>query len=248
MDIYQLPILFLDPKCKYRIDKFNLNFFKRIHFKFFSLPHLSYHLLSSVGSNIFNNSMITFCARSNSVAYSSFVHSIISNIEWLAGYIDGDGYFCSQLTPAGKKRWKFRILASDQNKNLIIIVISIVGYGHINLVKGKQINPKDPHWDYTITKGETLIKLINLVNGHIRNTVRLNQFINMLNDHSITLIQPKQLTMTNSWLAVFFYADGHIRLTITKTSPAGHLEFSIVNKFYENLIIIYNLFNCGKIR
>ena len=76
-----------------------------------------------------------------------------------------------------------------------------------------------------------LLKLINDVNGHIRNSNRLVQLNKLLNKYEISLIYPEKLTFENGWLSGFFDADG----TITINKTVTQLSVSISQKTSEIL-------------
>ncbi len=55
-----------------------------------------------------------------------------------------------------------------------------------------------------------MIKLINAINGNIRNTKRFTQLINVCDILDIKVINPIELTVDNAWFSGFFDADGTI--------------------------------------
>ena len=55
-----------------------------------------------------------------------------------------------------------------------------------------------------------MIKLIKAINGNIRNTKRLPQLHNVCSILNILIIEPKKLTIDNSWFIGFFDAKGDI--------------------------------------
>lgn len=83
--------------------------------------------------------------------------------------------------------------------------------------------------------------LINCVNGHIRNSVRLNQFKNVLTIINIPLIQPIPLTKESNWFAGFFDADGSI--FINKNKKYANVTITVRNKYYNDLVEFKNVFN-----
>ena len=61
-----------------------------------------------------------------------------------------------------------------------------------------------------------LIKLINDVNGEIRNSNRLVQKQNKICDkYDLSLIYPEKLTFENGWLSGFFDSDGTVAINKT---------------------------------
>ena len=63
---------------------------------------------------------------------------------------------------------------------------------------------------YRLHHKEGLLKLINDVNGHIRNSYRLVQLDKICTKCGISIILPEKLTYDNGWLSGFFDGDGSV--------------------------------------
>ena len=147
-------------------------------------------------------------------------NSTLKWCEWLAGLIDGDG--CFQLSKKGYA--SLEITMDIRDEHALQIIKNVYG-GSIKLRSGcKALR-------YRLHHKSGLLKLINDVNGHIRNSNRLVQLNKLLNKYEISLIYPEKLTFENGWLSGFFDADG----TITINKTVTQLSVSISQKTSEIL-------------
>lgn len=152
--------------------------------------------------------------------------------EWLAGVIDGDGHF--HLAKSGTAR--LNIVMDIRDKNLLYKIKhkfggSIYTVSNANAVK------------YQLSHKKGLIKLINAINGNIRNPKRMLQVNKLCLKYDIKLIFPKPLTFNNGWYAGIIDSDGSIYMNV----KSGQIFISVTQKdkyILEPLIDIYN----GRIR
>ena len=107
--------------------------------------------------------------------------------QWLAGLIDGDG--CFQLTKKGYA--SLEITMDIRDEHALQIVKNVYG-GSIKLRSGANAIR------YRLHHKSGLLKLINDVNGEIRNSNRLVQLNKICHKYEIILIYPKKLTFDNS--------------------------------------------------
>jgi hypothetical protein len=106
--------------------------------------------------------------------------------EWLAGLIDGDGYFYLSK----KEIVSLEITMDLRDQDCLYLIKSKFG-GSVNLRSGvKAVR-------YRLHQKESLIKLIQSINGLIRNPIRLNQLKPICLKYNIDLLQPKPLTYNN---------------------------------------------------
>jgi hypothetical protein len=89
-------------------------------------------------------------------------------------------------------------------------------------------------------------QLVELINGNIRNTIRVDQLVNVCNSYSISYIRSNELTLKSAWFTGFFDAEGSI--ICYKSSTAYGIRIKVTNKYYDNLAPLITLFNCGKIK
>lgn len=139
--------------------------------------------------------------------------------EWLAGLIDGDGYF--GIT--SKKYPNCEITLDLKDEKTLRQIQNKFG-GSIKLRNG--INAIR----YRLHNKEGIIKLINAVNGNIRNSKRLVQFNQVCNLLNIKVIPPIDLNIDNAWFIGFFDADGTITYSLKNNNP--QLTISVTNKYY----------------
>jgi hypothetical protein len=118
----------------------------------------------------------------------------------LAGLIDGDGYFYS--TESGRVV-SFSITIDNRDKMTLNEIKERFG-GNIYLLK----NSNDSRYMLTNKKG--LIILIHVINGLIRNPVRLEQMNKLCIRYEIELKQPVPLTFNSGWFSGFIDSDGSV--------------------------------------
>lgn len=135
--------------------------------------------------------------------------------EWLAGLIDGDG--CFTCTKKGVTSLKIIMDIEDQ-KTLYKIKHKYGGtikkMAGSNSLKYKNLTKKNLH------------KLINDINGHIRNPVRMLQLNKICLKYNIKLLRPKPLTHNNGWFSGLIDSDGSIFID----GQSGQLIISITQK------------------
>ena len=147
--------------------------------------------------------------------------------EWLAGLIDGDGYF--NLSKKGIAR--FNVVMDIRDKAALTYIQQKLGGSIYNISNAKALK-------YQLTSKKNLINLINNVNGLIRNPTRLLQMNKLCNKYNITLIYPQPLTFNNGWLSGFIDSDGSVYVNL----ESGQIFISASQKniyLLEPLIKLY---------
>ena len=147
--------------------------------------------------------------------------------EWLAGLIDGDGYFL--LTKKGYVSCEICMDARD--KKALYLVLHKYG-GSIKSVSGAKA------YKYKLRNKKGLLHLINDINGLIRNPIRLLQMNKLCNKYEILIKYPKALTYSNGWLSGFIDSDGSVYLN----EKSGQIFISITQKnrfLLEPLVSLY---------
>ena len=168
--------------------------------------------------------------------------------QWLAGLIDGAGCFL-----LSKKGYASIEITMDIRDERALQAVKNVYGGSIKLRSGANA------LRYRLHNKEGLLNLINDVNGHIRNPIRLIQLNYICVKYDIIIKYPEKLTYNNGWLSGFFDACGNIQLVPTVTGPSDSLEkgerivennpqlvISVIHKDY-NLVMIYKDFFGGNI-
>lgn len=140
--------------------------------------------------------------------------------EWLAGLIDGDG--CFGITQ--KEYGNCEITVGLEDEKMLNQIRNKFG-GSLKLRSGSN------SIRYRLSNKEGLIKLLNAVNGNIRNSVRLIQFHKLCNHYDIKIISPIKLDINNCWISGFFDADGTINYYYRNNDNRPQLFISITNKY-----------------
>lgn len=151
----------------------------------------------------------------------------IATKEWLAGIIDGDGYFL--LSKNGYNSCEITMDVRDKKVLFLIQPLyggSVKGISNALALKYKLRNKKG------------LIALINDINGLIRNPTRLLQMNKLCVKFDIKLKYSKDLTFNNGWLSGLIDSDGSIYFS--ESSGQVFIGISQKNKYIlEPLVNIY---------
>ena len=97
--------------------------------------------------------------------------------QWLAGYIDGDGYF----SYSKKGYVSLEITTQIRDKRTLYLIKQKFG-GSIKVKSGTT------HLRYRLHHKNGLLNLIHCINGEIRNPIRLLQFGRLCHKYNIELI------------------------------------------------------------
>ena len=177
-----------------------------------------------ISLNLFYNNLNHICNYSTlSHQCSKFKHTDF--YQWLAGVIDGDGQF--SLSKKGYAR--LYIVMDTKDKKALYEILHKFG-GSIKPVSNANA------FRYNLSNKVGLIKLINAVNGEIRNPVRLLQLNKLCVKYSIKLIYPKALTFYNGWFSGFLDSDGSVYLN----ESSGQVVISVTQK---NIYLLEPLIN-----
>ena len=147
--------------------------------------------------------------------------------QWLAGLIDGDGYFI--LTKKGYTSCEITMDARDKK------ALNEIKHKYGGTIKSIS-NANGVRYKLRHKKG--LILLINDVNGLIRNPARLLQMNKLCVKYNIKLKYPDPLIFNNGWLSGFIDSDG----SIYYSEASGQVFISLTQKnryLLEPLIAIY---------
>ena len=129
--------------------------------------------------------------------------------QWLAGLIDGDGYF----------------YVDTKNIARCEITVGIDDEYMLQKIKNKipaslKLRAGAKAVRLRISSQESMKKLIERVNGEIRYEVRQKQFQIVCKHFDITYLEPKKdsLNFDNAYLAGLFDSDGTVTICVSKTS------------------------------
>jgi hypothetical protein len=148
--------------------------------------------------------------------------------EWLAGLIDGDGYF---------------YLSNNSNSIGLEITMDLRDEHCLYLIKQKyggsvKLRSRAKAMRYRLHHKSGLLKLINNINGEIRNPIRLFQLNKICNKYNIELIQPRSLIYNNGWLSGLIDSDGHISINSTNNI----IVLAITQKNKDLLLLITKIY------
>jgi hypothetical protein len=147
--------------------------------------------------------------------------------EWLAGVIDGDGYF--NLSKGGTAR--FTITMDIRDKSALYEIKHKLGGSIYTIANANALR-------YQLSHRKGLIVLIKGVNGLIRNPTRMLQMNKLCLKYGIELLYPKPLTFNNGWLSGFIDSDGSVYMN--EASGQIFISASQKNKYLlEPLIHLY---------
>ena len=151
--------------------------------------------------------------------------------EWLSGLIDGDGslliskqgYISCEITMSLNDEYALRYI---QNK---------LG-GSVKLRSGAKA------LRYRLHNRESIINLINRINGKIRHSARLKQLNLLCTKLGMQLIMPDKLHYEHGWFSGFFDADGTITISCKGVSSVPQLTISVTNKLLTDVIYYKDIF------
>lgn len=125
--------------------------------------------------------------------------------QWLAGFIDGKGYFTSSFScPSKFPICKIKVEIKDINL-LILIQDKFGGY----------LNKNYKEATLTIFDKDNLILLCNSINGNVRTKRRVLQFCKVCNTLGIDILDTIKLEPDNQWLVGYF--DALVKIDLIQT-------------------------------
>lgn len=180
--------------------------------------------------NLIQSASNKYFYRSISTSETSCANNYPSHFgKWLAGLIDGDG----SLLVSKRGYTSLEITIGLRDLPRLLYIQSILG-GSVKLRSGSNA------YRYRLMNRASMVKLIRLINGHIRHTNRLAQLRRVCNQLGITMLEPSSpnifINIISAWFAGFFDADGTITFSIKNGVP--QLSIRVANK----LLVDVNIF------
>jgi ubiquinol-cytochrome c reductase cytochrome b subunit len=176
--------------------------------------------------------------------------------QWLAGLIDGDGYF--YINKRGQAYFEITVAMDD-----------IVLLQRVKQKVGGQIKLRSGAKAARLRTGvkDLIIQLLNRINGEVRHDVRVLQVKKLCTHFGVNFKEPTPLTIDNAYMAGLFDADGSITIGVQKTqnipsitpgsygkylrlkSSRGHHQLSVHIVSKNNLLLkqVYDAFGFGKV-
>lgn len=142
--------------------------------------------------------------------------------EWLAGLIDGHG----SLQVSKKAYTSLEITMGIEDLYCLRYIQDKLG-GTIKLRSGAKA------YRYRLHNKSGMIKLINMINGNIRNSARMAQLHKVCQVLEISIIKPLKPLFHNSWFAGLFDSDGTITLSLKNNIP--QLSIRVTSKLFVNI-------------
>lgn len=142
--------------------------------------------------------------------------------EWLAGVIDGDGSL--QLSKQGYTSLEITMGSED---------LLLLEYIKQNLGGSIKSRAGVKAYRYRLHNREGMIKLINLINGHIRHSARLVQLHRICQKLDIPVVEPININSSSAWFGGFFDADGTITFSLKNNVP--QLSIRVTNKLLQDV-------------
>ena len=151
-----------------------------------------------------------------------------SDKEYVAGVLDGDGYF----EVVNGKYIYISICLAIKDLALAYWLQSMFN-GHVYISK------TGTYVTWKLIKQSDVIYFINAVNGEIRNSIRLDQLKVACKLLGIEFKLPVTLLPTSSWMIGFFDAEGSIFINISKAYPS--VVINVTNKFKEDVLMFESI-------
>lgn len=139
-------------------------------------------------------------------------------IDWFIGFAEGDGSF---ICDRNAKRLYFQLRQKDPK--ILYMIKNYFGFGSI-------IKDSKGYYNYTVTKKQDCLVLINIFNGKLILTKTNKRFVsewlnNYNNWFSSNIIYKNTgifMGLNNAWLCGFTDANGSLGFKITKTRTYGY--------------------------
>jgi hypothetical protein len=157
--------------------------------------------------------------------------------KWLAGFIDGDGYFylSTRETLNRNRKAALEIKQALWNNDILLLLKEKLG-GNIYKKQGSTNV-------YYLRKREHLIPLVHKVNGHIRATSRTVQFKKLCDFYNITWIEPSIcIEPDDQYFSGMFDADGSIVLSVAPNTNYPRMSLAAASKYEHDIRLFKYLF------
>lgn len=160
----------------------------------------------------------------------------VSFYKWLAGFVDGDGYFYFYEK---KSQPSLRITQAVWNLHLLQLLKTKFG-GSIHKPNG---GDQPNTYEYTLSKRSKLIELLHGLNGYIRATSRTLQFKKLCNFYNITWTEPSIFIEQNDqYFSGLFDADGSIVLNVNHQTNYPKVHLTVSSKYEHDIKLFKYLF------
>lgn len=144
---------------------------------------------------------------------------------YLAGLIDGNGYFSTKK--------QLVIIFNSSDPALAYYIKKRIGYGTVKKIKNAYL--------YIIVNNDGLIKVLNLINGKLRTLEKFNQVINNLLIHYnfskeiLTFYKNNSNDFNNYWLTGFSDIYSEFKLKIDNVNNISEIRLNFKIYYFLNL-------------
>ena len=140
--------------------------------------------------------------------------------QWLAGLIDGDGYF--YISKKGQAY--FEITTAIEDERMLQIVKQKIG---------GRVTPRSGSKSIRLRLGakESLKNLLHRINGEIRHPSRIDQMQKICTHLDVVFQPPRPLDSSNAYMAGLFDSDGSITIGVHKTRASDSVSPGIYGKY-----------------
>jgi hypothetical protein len=173
----------------------------------------------------------------------------VADLEWLIGFIEGDGTLYFREDPNINSASGTRICFEIGQKDLSVLerIKRILGFGQLNSYSiTLQDGRTETYWQYRVEKREHLVLILQLLNGNLVLPKRRNQFSNWVEVFRRKKLFPKnfknqnsnlsggcaKVSLDNGWLSGFIDADGGFYALISKKQYKSKPSAGIRQKFF----------------
>jgi hypothetical protein len=183
-------------------------------------------------SNFSNSNLIQTISDSNSNSKNKNKESDKHFYEWLAGLIDGDGYFWIRKI----NRLTSLVITFDIRDMQTAQMLKDRLGGNLNILSGNKAVR------FKLHKYDAIVSLVNNINGLIRTPNRIEQLKLVCLNYGIEYKDPIKLEFNNAWFSGFFDADGHV----SYNKSHGSVNLCITQKNEKLLLELASIYN-GKV-
>lgn len=152
--------------------------------------------------------------------------------EWLAGLIDGDGYFWIRKI----NRLSSLVITFDIRDIQTAQMIKDRLGGNLNILRGNNAVR------FKLHKYDAIVSLVNNINGLIRTPNRIEQLKLVCLNYGIEYKNPIKLEFNNAWFSGFFDSDGHV----SYNKSHGSINICITQKNKNLLLELASIYD-GKV-
>jgi len=157
-----------------------------------------------------------------------FTYEEVRFNQWLAGFIDGDGCFRVDNTYC-----RFQIEQATWNLHLLLLLLGLFN-GKLDKCK----RYRNTHC-YAFSDRETLMRLVHMINGHVRCTSRNKQLQIVCKLFNIDYVPPGEISLDDAYLCGLLDADG----CVTCNFKLHSIAIKVSSKYLEDVTFFPKILN-----